>query len=40
MERKEAELLAEYITEIIVTNKAKMDDSFVDKRHLERVGEG
>eukprot|EP00955_Chlamydomonas_euryale_P093085 364759-Chlamydomonas_euryale.AAC.2 len=37
MPRKEAEQLAEYITEVIVTNKAKMDDAFVDKGHLEKV---
>ncbi|KAG1676048.1 hypothetical protein FOA52_014913 [Chlamydomonas sp. UWO 241] len=37
LERADADKLAEYITEIIVSNKAKMDDSFVDKNQMQKV---
>ena len=37
LDRRPAELLAQYITEVILLNKSKMDDNFVDKRHLDKA---
>lgn len=40
LDRRPAELLAQYITEVILLNKSKMDDNFVDKRHLDKASGG
>jgi hypothetical protein len=37
LERKQAEELAMHITELIVVNKAKMEDTFVGKAVHEKV---
>lgn len=37
LQRQTAEQLAEYITELIITNKARMEESFVNKNVLDKV---
>ena len=38
LDRKPAELLSEYITELIIANKVKMEESFVNVQAMNKVG--
>jgi hypothetical protein len=38
LDRKPAELLAEHITELVIANKVKMEESFVNVQVLNKVG--
>ena len=37
LDRKPAELLCEHITEVVISNKVKMEEMFVNVQHMSKV---